>query len=250
MRKCPRCQDKKMVPYALEKLGIAGLEGIKTVVKGLVVDQCPGCRGLFFDSHGAEILAGDSKKLLLEGAELVGETCRSCGEENLPGATVCVSCEARLALSCPGCQGDMRLARILRVDIDVCQECDALWFDDGELDKVIRRYRRRVERKQKNEPEPTPKPAPAPSVPSTPAEQKPLPTFKCIKCGKDGLRPRDVYKTPEGRICRDCMSGKSTSDNAGLSVGMMNEPGVVSGVVDAMVTLTVVDAILDLFGKD
>lgn len=136
----------------------------------------------------------------------------------------------------------MVLAKVLRVELDVCQGCDALWFDDGEIAKVHRRFRRRKARAQRGEEEST-----APETEAPEAAPKPLPTVICHKCKVEGFRMRDVYKTKEGHVCRPCMGEKPSSEGRGLSVGMMNDGSVVGGVVDAMVTLAVVDAIFDLF---
>jgi Zn-finger nucleic acid-binding protein len=173
--------------------------------------------------------------MLVKGAEFLGETCESCGKKGKVGEKNCRSCDAVLGLACPGCQGRMKLSKVLRVELDVCQDCDAIWFDDGELSKVSRRYQRRKRRKGGEKIADDSKPIP-------------LNTLQCTKCKKEGLRHRDVYKTPDGPVCRSCMPSKGGGDGHGLSGGMMNDGGSMgSNVVDAMVTLTVVDAILDLF---
>lgn len=254
MRTCPRCTTKDLSPHTLEQLAISGLEGIRSVVQGLVVDLCKRCSGLFFDSHGVEVLAGDAGRLLVQGAKCSGASCPSCSNVSNPGEKDCSSCGTRLGLVCPGCQHSMLLAKVLNVELDICQGCDAVWFDDGELSKVVRRYQRRQRRKGRSSisgsESTSQKTRAEDSVSQTEAEVAERPTRMCLECKKADLRPRDVYKTPDGFVCRECMPTSSSKDGNVLSAGMMNDGTLASNVVDAMVTLTVVDAILDLFSSN
>lgn len=262
MSTCPRCNKDTLVSYPLKTLGIESADGEKSVVRGLSVSSCESCNGVLFDAGDAELLLGSSDTLMsLSGSMFLGDECGSCGAtDNVPGALKCANCAADLGLSCPSCKGRMLLAQVLNVEIDICNECQACWFDDGEVTKVQKRFHRRKRREERraNEPEEreekgsawaindASKAAPKSQKADPPADT-PLPTKTCIKCGTEGLRPRDVYKTAEGPVCRKCMSGGELSEGRGLSIGMMNEGGVASRSLDAMATSHVVDAIVDLF---
>ena len=39
-------------------------------------------------------------------------------------------------MQCPKCSGDMEAKTILNVEIDICQVCNGIWLDKGELEKL------------------------------------------------------------------------------------------------------------------
>lgn len=40
-------------------------------------------------------------------------------------------------MNCPRCQGGMQTKKRNDIELDVCPSCGGVWFDKGEVDKVI-----------------------------------------------------------------------------------------------------------------
>lgn len=57
-------------------------------------------------------------------------------------------------LMCPNCKAEMREIRRHDVLIDMCTECRGVWFDHGELEKMLRIAREEAEILRHAEPEP------------------------------------------------------------------------------------------------
>ena len=49
-------------------------------------------------------------------------------------------------MKCPRCQVDLTISDRQGVEIDFCPQCRGVWLDRGELDKVIERASRYVDR--------------------------------------------------------------------------------------------------------
>jgi Zn-finger nucleic acid-binding protein len=83
-------------------------------------DRCPGCEGVLLDRD-----------------EVMGALGRGVGKAGLSRAEL-----AKLAassLACPREGATMRQLMHGEVELDICPECNALWVDPGELDKIVRK---------------------------------------------------------------------------------------------------------------
>ncbi len=56
-------------------------------------------------------------------------------------------------MKCPRCQTDMLLAIRSEVEIDHCPQCEGIWLDRGELEKLIERSDKVISRKAASAPE-------------------------------------------------------------------------------------------------
>ena len=91
-------------------------------VRGIEVDQCPSCRGIWFDDSELETILEHSRSDL--------RPLRSGREEDTLN---------RQSGKCPrDGQSMMRVcsAKKSEVVLDVCPECSGIWLDVGELDKL------------------------------------------------------------------------------------------------------------------
>ena len=55
-------------------------------------------------------------------------------------------------MKCPRCQVDLTISDRQGVEIDFCPQCRGVWLDRGELDKVIERASRYVDRDDDDRP--------------------------------------------------------------------------------------------------
>lgn len=78
--------------------------------KGVEIDRCPACRGLWFD---AEELGRSIRKPLPK-PEATGPSSRGC----------------------PRCGTALGLARMGRVEVDVCATCTGVYLDAGEFSRL------------------------------------------------------------------------------------------------------------------
>ena len=104
---CPRCNK------TLTSTEICGTE----------VDQCPTCRGIWFDRHELQTL------LELSPADL-----RPIG-----GGKLRDDVNRRRAM-CPRDQAELiRVRSALHIDVvvDSCPRCGGIWLDGGELDRLL-----------------------------------------------------------------------------------------------------------------
>ena len=85
--------------------------------KGVTVDECPKCGGIFLDKNEIKKLTGD-KGLNKHLRDEVGYDVDS-------------------QLLCPSCGGLMDLEHVHGVDVEVCLTCYGLWLDKGELDALV-----------------------------------------------------------------------------------------------------------------
>ncbi|HEY8504812.1 MAG TPA: RNA 3'-terminal phosphate cyclase [Gemmataceae bacterium] len=114
--RCPACPDTPLKEQLTRK--------------GVLVDACPKCRGVWLDGGELYPFARDPGLL-----EREVQSCLPKAEES--------------PRRCPRCDRAMREARLLRDDlpVEVCPECEGMWFDQGELQKVLSeaRYLRGME---------------------------------------------------------------------------------------------------------
>jgi Zn-finger nucleic acid-binding protein len=223
-RYCPRCEGTKLQERLLEDRLVSKKGGARGEV---IVDRCPQCSGLFFDAREAESTLGAEGDLLtLAEAQLQPMVCDKCQKSTPPGKEKCAHCQESLGLVCSGCGARMKLIDVLGVKLDVCPQCQALWFDEGELEKVRRRYEARIDQ------------LPDEDLPS-----------HCLRCGKSDLGPKERVRVKNGFYCKDCMSKRGGSGVV-LSSGGADEGDMASAVVETWIWVNVVDAVFDLFGSD
>lgn len=97
-RICPRCN----IPMKLQ------------TKKGVEIDRCPKCKGIWFDANELDRLTGEKS---LEGLIF---TARVLGK----------------VLDCPVCNEKMQFVTVDGITVDHCQKCDGVWLDDGEMAKL------------------------------------------------------------------------------------------------------------------
>ncbi len=105
---CPLCKNEPMVVLELDEVEI---------------DYCISCKGIWLDAGELELLLEDAgeKEALLSSFEVDSATKEK-------------------SVKCPICDKKMRKAlfgKEQKVRIDKCRRNDGIWFDEGELEKVI-----------------------------------------------------------------------------------------------------------------
>mgnify|MGYP006277037371 CR=1 FL=1 len=96
---------------------------------GLEVDSCHSCEGIWFDAKElARFLESASLKKTFG-----WDQKQRKGESNFT-----INTSAR---KCPRCSDDMQDRLFGGVTLDRCDTCGGLWFDGGELQTVVTRYR-------------------------------------------------------------------------------------------------------------
>ena len=64
--------------------------------------------------------------------------CRYCQEQQSPANTTCQKCgRALVRVKCITCACDMGEYALKDVTIERCQLCNAIWLDQGKLEKVM-----------------------------------------------------------------------------------------------------------------
>lgn len=94
---------------------------------GLEIDSCSRCRGLWFD--------GNELSALFPSTALVR---RVINEPSMPAPDV----ELSGTRICPRCDVQMRSARAGDVTLDLCSHCKGIWFDQGEVQRIVEEARR------------------------------------------------------------------------------------------------------------
>lgn len=109
--RCPACREEMIV----------------IEYKDIELDVCTSCKGVWFDAEELELLLG-SMQLPVE------ELVRKLGETSSEEVRKCPACRKKMekVLVGPG-KGEV---------IDRCKRGHGLWFDGGELDKVIHRLKK------------------------------------------------------------------------------------------------------------
>jgi Zn-finger nucleic acid-binding protein len=95
---------------------------------GVLVDLCANCGGLWLDAGELEAL---ERKQAKDRGELVKQARKELAAEAQQVLTV--------VGMCPKCQA-ARLRQIVRrgVELDYCPHCEGLFFDDRELERVMK----------------------------------------------------------------------------------------------------------------
>lgn len=102
------------------------------------VDVCPQCMGVWFDRGEAKLLkTAEELKQLIASARYATGRCAANGHPlpRLPSA-VCGKCKAPGAC-CPSCGGRLAMIAVRGKIIDVCDRCEGVWLDGGELSALI-----------------------------------------------------------------------------------------------------------------
>ncbi len=119
--KCPRCEAHP----ALEKM----------VKKGVEFHGCRTCRGLLLDKRGLvsvlRVMRGPSAQATAETYDYFNRLVSSSEFVRNKEAS----------MSCPQCRYDMYETENRNVRLDFCMNCQAMWFDSGELQQILQRLR-------------------------------------------------------------------------------------------------------------
>ncbi len=89
--------------------------------------------------------------------QVFGDCCNDCGGVFLSGdgvkafkinfntevleKTLAQSEEQESCLACPHCDSSMNVSLIDDIEIDFCQQCSGIWFDEFEADDLIEKYK-------------------------------------------------------------------------------------------------------------
>ncbi len=96
--------------------------------RGVLLDYCPPCRGIWLD--GGELEARRTGRVR-PAAELAMQEQAERDRGESRAVTV-------LGL-CPRCQRKLMVVTIGGVEVDQCQGCEGMYFDQGELPSILRR---------------------------------------------------------------------------------------------------------------
>jgi Zn-finger nucleic acid-binding protein len=97
----------------------------------LEIDICPKCYGIWFDS---EELSKFFQSQTLKTKFLLPESA----EPNQETAYVMTT----YSRGCPRCRIALQERLFGDVTIDMCEKCDGIWLDDGELRRIINMYKK------------------------------------------------------------------------------------------------------------
>jgi Zn-finger nucleic acid-binding protein len=95
----------------------------------LEIDMCPKCYGMWFDAEELSkfFLSGTLKRKFF------------LPEEAEPSQNVSFVLTTS-ARSCPRCKKPMAERLFGEVSIDICDHCQGLWLDDGELRRIVKEF--------------------------------------------------------------------------------------------------------------
>lgn len=121
-RTCPNCSSA-LVPAAI------GAEH---------VDVCPSCWGVFFDRDEGRLFEKDEQRREVVAAARFapGRCSRSGHPMSRAAGAQCARCAADAA-RCPACAERFGLLAIRGNLIDVCERCEGIWLDAGELQAFL-----------------------------------------------------------------------------------------------------------------
>jgi len=120
---CPRCADQRLVAKDL---------------KGLAVQVCDGCHGILMARAALEAATA-----LVKPATPEARRVHTANDyfSSLSAAAEFVG--HKHTLLCPSCRYDMYEVKSRDLLVDFCLNCQALWFDEGELQRVMAMARER-----------------------------------------------------------------------------------------------------------
>lgn len=121
---CPVCLGSMM-----EKVKVGG--------RGLVVDHCRRCGGVWLERGEVQQLrAVPQDELWRQVGRDRSDTLTRCHDCHAPlerGAERCAGCGRSNVLDCPDCNQPMRVESFRSLRLDVCRRCEGVWFDRDEL---------------------------------------------------------------------------------------------------------------------
>jgi Zn-finger nucleic acid-binding protein len=116
--RCPVCRKVSMKPE-------------RDPTSGLEIDICPSCYGMWFDP--AE-LAQFFQSTELKRKFFLSEACQ-------PLEAVGYTLQVRPPI-CPRCKKAMDEKLFGDVSIDICNSCQGIWLDDGELQRIVLQFKK------------------------------------------------------------------------------------------------------------
>ena len=85
-------------------------------VRGIEIDVCAKCMGIWFDPSELDKILGMKKSF-----EEMAYLAQPLGEQ----------------INCPNCQDKMNYSTIEGTTIDFCKKCEGVWLDAGELTDLV-----------------------------------------------------------------------------------------------------------------
>lgn len=106
----------------------------------LILDSCKRCGGIWFDRDEVQLLRQMPADLLNEHVTLQASDymmlCHQCHQLMPRNADKCSHCNHKNSLDCPICHKTMKTREYAGLKLDVCQDCDGVWFDNIELAQI------------------------------------------------------------------------------------------------------------------
>lgn len=111
MKKCSQCKQELK----------------KVIYKGVSVDECPQCLGMFFEKNELEMAKNNTDEDLRWVDFVIFE--------NTPNKFI----PSDSNKMCPACNSSMKgfTYKDSKVTLDVCSQCEGVWLDKGEFQKII-----------------------------------------------------------------------------------------------------------------
>lgn len=114
---CPACKKIAMKKFADESIN-------------LVIDSCPQCQGLWFD--GGELRKFFTSESLKDKFLLD----HRMSHDSFSYSMVTVQ------RPCPRCRKGMDHPSVGGISVDVCRDCEGIWLDFGELDRLVKDFKK------------------------------------------------------------------------------------------------------------
>lgn len=128
---CPVC-----VGVLMEKKHVPGPG------RGLTLDFCPRCGGMWFDrGEVTEVARQDHSVLrgmMFDPKTRINPPCQKCRAPLDRNAPNCGVCGWKNVLRCPVCDREMERRPVHGVMLDLCRNCQGVWFDNAELTAIWR----------------------------------------------------------------------------------------------------------------
>ena len=110
--------------------------------RGFALDHCPRCGGMWFDRGEVTEVARQDQSVL-QGAMLdptlrINPPCQKCRTPLDRNADKCGVCGQKNILKCPVCDREMERRPVHGVMLDLCRNCQGVWFDNAELTSIWR----------------------------------------------------------------------------------------------------------------
>jgi Zn-finger nucleic acid-binding protein len=114
--------------------GKQALKEVEFPGTGVRVDVCPDCQGIWLDAGELELLQRNVAALIPQNQATLEERARELLTQ--------VERAEQLRFTCPKCQAKLwHIEREGNV-VEVCSDCEGMWFDAGELTVLLGVYRR------------------------------------------------------------------------------------------------------------